>query len=189
MKRTILLASAMAVVLVTASGCSGFRQAMGGEKEPPDEYTVVENAPLTLPPDFGLRPPRSPDTRPATPSTQQQAEQTVFSSGVSPGGSGPDTGTSNLSPGESALLSQAGAGNVSPGIRSQIEQDETSSAKTDQGLIHRLLYRGRTKPEDQTLDPVKESARIQADMTAGKPVTSGSAPAIQRTSHTLFDAL
>ena len=39
------------------AGCSGFKQAIGLEATPPDEFAVESRAPLTVPPDFDLRPP------------------------------------------------------------------------------------------------------------------------------------
>jgi hypothetical protein len=42
----------------SACGDSTPRQVFGLDKNPPDAFTVVARAPLTLPPDFGLRPPR-----------------------------------------------------------------------------------------------------------------------------------
>ena len=45
------------VVSLSVSGCSEARRAMGFEKQPPDEFQVVQRAPLALPPEFSLRPP------------------------------------------------------------------------------------------------------------------------------------
>jgi hypothetical protein len=45
----------MAFVLV---GCDSIREAAGVTKEPPDEFAVVTKAPLVMPPDYNLRPPK-----------------------------------------------------------------------------------------------------------------------------------
>ena len=43
----------------TLSACEGgIGDALGLGKKAPDEFAVVRSAPLTLPPDFTLRPPR-----------------------------------------------------------------------------------------------------------------------------------
>lgn len=39
------------------SGCSGIGEALGLSKRPPDEFEVMAKKPLTVPPDFNLRPP------------------------------------------------------------------------------------------------------------------------------------
>jgi hypothetical protein len=190
MKRTIFLASALTTIMVTASGCSGLHKALGFEKQPPDEYTVVENAPLTLPPDFGLRAPSAEGGRPAQSSTEERAREAVFTAGnTAPTPDNTNVG-GDLSPGESALLQGAGATGASPAIREQIDQDSAAKRSDSESLIHRLLYRGIKKPADtETLDAQKEADRINRDASAGKPITGGDTPAIQRTSHSIFDAL
>ena len=49
----------MAVSASWLAACSlqAARQTLGIEKQSPDEYLVVERAPLSLPPNFDLRPP------------------------------------------------------------------------------------------------------------------------------------
>lgn len=185
MKRTILLASLLGTVLVTTSGCSSLGKTLGLVKQPPDEYTVVENAPLTMPPDFGLRPPAANSGRPIDTNVQDQAVDTIFTTAGAQGATTASNGN-NLSPGESALLDQAGASNADPAIRDQLGQD---AATGDSSLIHRILYWHRTPSSDQTLDAQKEEDRIQSDISNGKPITSGNSPTIQRTNRTIFDAL
>ncbi len=52
------------VVLAALAGCSDLRQAIGIEKSVPDESKVTETPPLSIPPDFTLRPPRPGATGP-----------------------------------------------------------------------------------------------------------------------------
>ena len=40
------------------SGCSDLKKAIGLERSTPDEFAVESRAPLTMPPDFNLRPPQ-----------------------------------------------------------------------------------------------------------------------------------
>lgn len=52
----------LGVLLVTGlglalAGCGGLGDALGLSKRPPDEFEVVAKKPLTVPPDFNLRPP------------------------------------------------------------------------------------------------------------------------------------
>ena len=48
---TLLLVAAAACAL---SACESAKQAIGLGKNPPDEFQVVAQAPLTMPPDFNL---------------------------------------------------------------------------------------------------------------------------------------
>ena len=47
----------VAALTLAVSACGGFREQLGLEKQSPDEFRVVSRAPLTLPPDYSLRPP------------------------------------------------------------------------------------------------------------------------------------
>ena len=72
---TLVICGAVALP-IALSGCSDVKHAFGLEKTVPDEFDVVANAPLAIPPDFNLRPPR-PGARPsqAVP-TDVQAKET-----------------------------------------------------------------------------------------------------------------
>src|SRR5215468_6851648 len=98
---------AMAVAAVLALGAcdnSGLRRSLGLDSRGPDEFRVVSRAPLDVPPDFGLRPPQPGASRPNEPTVREQAKQTVF------GATSPAVKLlAGRTPGESALLRQAGA--------------------------------------------------------------------------------
>jgi hypothetical protein len=67
--RRIVLAAALPLAL---TACEGVKQELGLTKQPPDEFAVVASkAPLVVPPDFTLRPPRPGAPRPQE---QQPAE-------------------------------------------------------------------------------------------------------------------
>lgn len=61
MQRTLRFlhrAAPVAALGLTVAACGGLKDDLGLSKEAPDEFAVVRNAPLSLPPDFNLRPPR-----------------------------------------------------------------------------------------------------------------------------------
>src|SRR5580704_16041823 len=89
-----LIAPAMFIVL--ASGCgnlSSLTRTFGLTHEAPDEFTVVTRAPLSMPPDFTLRPPQPGAARPQEQSDRSLAESALVPdaalgsapAGVSPG--------------------------------------------------------------------------------------------------------
>src|SRR5215472_8383716 len=45
------------VGVVAVAGCTDFKRSIGLEPTMPDEFAVESRAPLTIPPDFDLRPP------------------------------------------------------------------------------------------------------------------------------------
>jgi len=76
--------------LLTA-GCGDLKKAIGLDRTPPDEFAVESRAPLTMPPDFNLRPPQPGADRPQEKSSGQQARQTIEQAGPGePGKQAPD---------------------------------------------------------------------------------------------------
>ena len=63
------------------AGCSDFKKSIGLEPTLPDEFAVESRAPLTIPPDFELRPPQPGASRPQEKSADQQAKQVIEQAG------------------------------------------------------------------------------------------------------------
>lgn len=82
--------------------------ACGGKSGALDEYAVARNAPLILPPDYTLEPPRAGTVSQTVGETQAQAIEALF------GGPAP------RSSGETALINAAGQGRVPVGTRSNV---------------------------------------------------------------------
>lgn len=57
MRKRISLALA-AMGLFALTGCDSLNEALGMERIVPDEHAVTTNPPLSLPPDYDLKPPR-----------------------------------------------------------------------------------------------------------------------------------
>ena len=64
------------VAVLCLSACSGdeLTRTFGLTRDAPDEFQVTTRAPLSMPPDFTLRPPRPGATRPQELTQRQQAE-------------------------------------------------------------------------------------------------------------------
>jgi hypothetical protein len=63
------------------AGCTDLKKTIGIEPTLPDEFAVESRAPLTIPPDFDLRPPQPGASRPQEKSSDQQAKQTIEQAG------------------------------------------------------------------------------------------------------------
>ena len=109
------------------SACSSVRGTFGGSGKTPDEFAVVRQAPLVIPPDFNLRPPRPGEPRPQELSAQGQAIEAMFGAAAVP----------QRSAGEQALLDKAGAAKASADIRSTVRDDGTVVA--DKGVFLKEL--------------------------------------------------
>jgi len=195
----LLLATVSAVALL--GGCDNPKRTLGLERTLPDEFAVVSRAPLTLPPDFALRPPQPGAMRGQDAAPVQRARQTVFRApnsdtgsaapaGASSGGSGTAAVASGAqSAGELALLRQAGAADVDPSIRQRVDRETTQQAENDKSFVDTLLF-WRTKETPGTvIDAEKENQRIRENAALGKPVTEGDTPSIKRRKKALLEGI
>lgn len=112
-----LLTLTVLAAAITLAGCGTLRKIAGSDKNPPDEFKVVNKPPLILPPDYNLRPPR-----PGEP-TAQDLQPSVRLDQALP--QGRTTLPPPASPGEQALLRiLASGGKASPNVRTTVG-DET----------------------------------------------------------------
>ncbi|HEY5210500.1 MAG TPA: DUF3035 domain-containing protein [Stellaceae bacterium] len=191
MRRSSLVICACLVLPVALSGCGSMKRAVGLEKTVPNEFDVVENAPLAIPPDFNLRPPR-PGATPsqAVPSTVQ-AKETIFRAA---GTTGPVPGADErMSAGENDIVRAAGADSAPGDIRQVINTEAAESQPFDRKFVDRLLFWRTPQPNMKgVLDPVKETARLE-DKNGANTVSKqfSSPPTVDRKSDTgsIFDRL
>jgi len=174
-KRPIpLFIVALAVAAVPLAGCDSFNRAIGKTRVIPDEFQVVSNAPLAVPPDFTLRPPRV-GNGPEQISPTQQAKESVFRAGATQQAALPKPDT-DRSKGETDLLREAGAANAPPDIRQLVNTDPQQGVPFERTLVDRLLFwQGpTTPPADQVINPTAEASRLRIADSAAK--TTGPAP-------------
>lgn len=179
-----IMAGALAV-----AGCSDARKTLGFDRSPPDEFKVVAQAPLSLPPEFSLKPPRPGAQRPQDATTRQQAASYVFGASRpaagtdrlfgAAGGLGGGTG-SGSSGGESALLDRAGATQALPNIRAVIDQETASLITGDRRWVDALIFWQKPTEPYSVIDPAAEAQRLRAAVEQGKPLTEGDTPVIVR---------
>jgi hypothetical protein len=79
--RVSLLAVASLITPLLLAGCSDFRKALGLDRTGPDEFAVESRAPLTIPPDFDLRPPQPGATRPQDVTAAERARKVIDAAG------------------------------------------------------------------------------------------------------------
>lgn len=169
----------LALLALALTGCSDARRAIGLDRNPPDEFAVVSRAPLTLPPDMRLAPPRPGAMRPQEATPTQLAASSVFG-GASRGGAPNKAGAAKAptSQGEVALLGKAGQ--AEPGIRNRVDQETTALIVADKRWIDALLFWQKQEAPYQIVDPQKESQRLREAQAQGKPVNDGVVPVIER---------
>ena len=182
MNRGIALPVLAAVGLATAlGGCTDIRRALGMEKVIPDEFAVVSRAPLAIPPDFSLRPPQPGASPTQEVVAQDRAREAVFRAGPQQASLPPAAG--QRSPGEGALLREAGAPNADPAIRAHVSDDTALAPEGQRGFVDKLLFWRKSGPPDtnEVIDPAKEADRIKQAQAAGTPVAPDAPGAASQT--------
>lgn len=162
------------VVLVAAcaaaTGCASAGKALGVEKSAPDEFRVVTRAPLTLPPDYALRPPRPGDPRPQELRPDAAARAAVF---------GQDVGQ-DASAGERGLVAKAGADAIDPAIRAQVDLEGAALVRKPETFANSVInFQGATVAGQPAADPEAEKQRL-AQQESVRRATGGAPVIIQR---------
>ena len=183
----------VATALVLVAGCSGLKEDLGiGVKRPPDEFTTYSRAPLSLPPDYGLRPPAGSTGASQAAAPREMARQAMM--GSPQAGAGTTTGatTSSLagiSPGQQVLLERTGGAKASPEIRSQVNRETTVLAEADQSFVERLMFWSDTPDPATVVNAGQEARRIQENQALNKPLSEGETPTIRRKPKALLEGI
>lgn len=173
--RTAILAALLAVGL---AGCEQFRSVTGQVKQAPDEFQVVSRAPLSLPPDYGLRPPQPGSVRPQEGSVPEQAKRTIVQAAGRSGDA--RVGDGHSSAAEVALLRAAGATGADPEIRRTVDRESAALIESDRSFTDRLVFWRDPDPPGKVVDPEREARRLREAQALGRPISEGETPVIKR---------
>jgi len=168
----------LALAALAVSGCSTWtdvKRGLGMEKVVPDEFDVTTSAPLAIPPDYTLRPPK-----PGAAPTQQlsptaQAQQTIFRAGDNKLDTLPPD--KSRSAGENALLTDAGAARAPKDIRQLLNSDEQTATNSNTLTERLLFWRSESPNPNQVLDPTAEATRLREFGATGGPTVAANQPA------------
>jgi len=145
---------AVLAAATAASGCASMNRALGAARTAPDEFRVVTQAPLTLPPDYSLRPPRPGEVRPQELQPDAEARAALFGQEIA----------RNASQGERTLVANAGAEAVDPNIRDTIDFEGQGIVRRNQDFVDRLLiFRGSGEAAPAPIDAEEEAERLRRD--------------------------
>ncbi len=133
MRQAFLTMAAMGALLATG-GCLS-----SGGTSGPDEFRVVTKAPLSVPPEYSLRPPVAGTSTPSEADPTRAPVATAF--GTTVGADASDV--------ERALVAAAGANATNPMIRSVVDYEESGTVrKTRSDADQIMAYRGEGAVED-----------------------------------------
>lgn len=185
--RGAALLAGVAIVAAGVSGCQGMKKQLGLAKSAPDEFAVVRNAPLTIPPDFSLRPPRPGAARPQEAPIREQAEDDVFRAARAA------TATIEQGPvesqGESVLLQKAGAVDTDPDIRQIIDREYSDFAREQDGFVDWVMFWRDEEALGTIVDAEAEAQRLKENAALGRAATEGETPTIQRREKALLEGI
>lgn len=167
-----LIAAGIALV-----GCEQTRNILGVTKKVPDEFAVVTRAPLSMPPDYGLRPPAPGQLRPQELAPREAARSILLNNaGAKPAAPPPGKFTA----GEAAILARAGALNADPMIRRTVNRESTVLAQADKTFFDKIVFWQKQMPPGTVVDPEKESRRLREVQALGEAPNVGEVPTIKR---------
>jgi hypothetical protein len=171
MNFTRVAAVAALVAAAGLAGCDTASKAFGLAKVTPDEFRVVTKAPLTLPPDYSLRPPAPGEPRPQELQPESAARQALV---------GQRAGDVR-SDGERIFVSKAGADHADPLVRYVVDDEFGNLAHKDKSFADYVMFWKKGQPaaapatevadqeQSQPIDPATEEKRLQA-LTGGKTI-------------------
>jgi hypothetical protein len=169
---TVLLLGATALLV---AGCdfnsSSLSRTFGLTRDAPNEFTVTTQAPLSMPPDYSIRAPS-----PGAPRPQEMAPQTAAEEALVPQTTLSGEPTGGMSPGQQALLAQAGPP-APADIRSEVNAEAARSASPS--FANRLMFWQPRPQPGIVVDPTREAQRLRENAALGESPETGETPIIQ----------
>lgn len=197
MKRIGLI---IALAMVGACQSGDVRNTLGLDKSAPDEFKVVSRPPLSVPPEFDLRPPAPGAAPRSVPSTQKTAKSLILKdSGMSTSDLDDYTPASDTavdpvvagavsSSAESLFLEHAGTAKADPEIRGKLHVDQKVQPKTQEDVSPLESLMG-VEAGDPVVDAKAEAKRIQKNKKEGKPVTTGKVKTVDPKKGSVLDKI
>jgi len=161
MKKILILLLLSSVLVVS---CSKVRESAGVNRKNIDEFTVIENPPLVIPPDFNLLPPDQLEEKNLDKAESDLAKEILF-------GLEGETNNDNseLSTMEN-ILSESNADETDDSIRNEIDEQFAS----EKGSISKSW-----NDEMEILDSISESERIRKKLLNNDTESNEEAPKIK----------
>jgi hypothetical protein len=176
----------LVIIVAALAGCGGdTARTFGFQRDPPDEFVSTRRAPLSLPPDYTLRPPTPGAARPQELSARDGGEAALL--GVSAIASAP----ANVTPGEEAFLRSAGPAPQVPSdvLRRRVDEETRRLDQADRSFSERLIFWRDPQPAGVAVDAQAESQRLRTNAALGQSPSTGDTPIIQRRRRGLLEGI
>jgi len=156
------------ILIITSlllTSCSSVRKSAGVTRKSLDEFKVVENPPLVIPPDFNLLPPDQLEKKNIDDVETELAQEILF---------GLDESLKNNENEKlsvmNEILESTNSNNVDSNIRKEIDEQFANEMNTEK------IYKIEWETEVEVLDAIKESERIRNQLIQGKSIAEGEVP-------------
>lgn len=181
----------LAAAVLLLAGCEETKRALGQTKQAPDEFAVYQRAPLSLPPDYNLRPPAPGVNRPQSVKPRDRARAALGQRPrpQQPASESGKPNLSGLSPGELSVLRLTGALDASNDIRSQVNRESAILAEGADSLTDSMLFWREKPPFGISVDARAERQRIRESQAEGRPLNEGEIPIVMRKKKALLEGV
>jgi hypothetical protein len=153
--------TSLASLALMCTACAGGDIKSSLQKPAPDEFTVITNPPLSVPPNFDLN-------APASKTTSAKILPAESSSGANV----------KLDRDDQEFLQKLGARSDKGGVKKAIDDEHAKkqSQKREKGFIRKAVDNLNNDGADRYIDAAKEKERIQTNIEEGKPINEGEVP-------------
>lgn len=175
--RNVLIALALSTALGACSSGGNIRETLGLNRTAPDEFRVYARPPLTVPPDFNLRPPGSATGAPTALPAEAQARSALIGdvSVTSSAAVTPVTSKDLPNGADAQFLQNAGAKQADRSVRTLLQQDSANGVGDKSSSY--LITPG--KEGEPVVDPSKEAERLKQNKEQNKSPTAGDTPVVE----------
>lgn len=146
-------------ILATVTSCGGdMKDTLGMRKSAPDEFVVISNPPLSVPPQFELPSPNSDEVvKPSQFQIETKSQPKA------------------LTDYESKFIDSLGNKSGTTEVKKLIEKERSESQKKEKskGVVSKTLSKISGNSEDPVINPVAERERLKQNKEEGKPITEG----------------
>jgi hypothetical protein len=149
---------------IILNSCSTVRESAGVNRKNIDEFVVIENPPLIIPPDFNLISPDKLEEKKIDNSENELAREILFGLEQENKVNKKQLSTMNQ------ILSNAKALDSNSSIREEIDENFAREIDTDK------IFQINLENEIEVLDAIKESERIRNNTFEDLPITEGELP-------------
>ena len=152
------------ILVLNLISCSKLRESAGVTRKSLDEFQIVENPPLVIPPDFNLLPPDQLEEKNIQNVDKELAKEILF--GLEENKIQNQSKLSIMQ----QILSETDSRDISPSIREEIDQQFSQEVESNN------IFQIDWEDEIDILDAVKESERIRNKNFEGKSIAEDDVP-------------